>query len=112
MIRPTCASGRLAPQACASSFRLHRDTSSNGSGTVTGPVDIKVRNVGSGKETTFPAGFRYIAKMQITAFGPGTGTAFGGTRVTVDGVGFNDPLASLWLYIQTCSRATRCRKPN
>lgn len=70
-----------------------RDTAPNASGPVTGPVDIKVRNVGSGKETTFPAGFRYIAKMQITAFGPGSGTAFGGTRVTIDGVGFNDPIA-------------------
>ena len=69
-----------------------RDTSPAGSGAVTGPVDIKVRNVGSGKEATFPAGFRYIAKMQITAFGPGSGTAFGGTRVTIDGVGFNDPV--------------------
>lgn len=70
-----------------------RDTSSNGSGTVTGPVDIKVRNVGSGKETTFPAGFRYIAKMQITAAGPTQGPTTGGTRVTIDGVGFNDPIA-------------------
>src|SRR5207302_10842255 len=70
-----------------------RDTSSNGSGAVTGPVDIKVRNVGSGKETTFPAGFRYIAKMQITAAGPTQGSTAGGTRVTIDGVGFNDPIA-------------------
>lgn len=70
-----------------------RDTTANGSGAVTGPVDIKVRNVGSGKETTFPSGFRYIAKMQITAAGPTVGTAFGGTRVTIDGVGFNDPVA-------------------
>lgn len=70
-----------------------RDTSSDGSGAVTGPVDIKVRNVGSGKEVTFPAGFRYIAKMQITAAGPTSGPTSGGTRVTIDGVGFNDPIA-------------------
>jgi Abnormal spindle-like microcephaly-assoc'd, ASPM-SPD-2-Hydin/IPT/TIG domain len=70
-----------------------RDTNPNASGTVTGPVDIKVRNVASGKEATFPAGFRYIAKMQITAAGPTSGSAFGGTRVTIDGVGFNDPIA-------------------
>jgi hypothetical protein len=70
-----------------------RDTSLNGSGTVTGPVDIKVRNVGSGKEATFPGGFRYIAKMQITAAGPTQGPTTGGTRVTIDGVGFNDPIA-------------------
>jgi hypothetical protein len=69
-----------------------RDTTPNGSGTVTGPVDIKVRNVGSGKEATFPAGFRYIAKMQITTINPVAGSALGGTDVTIDGVGFNDPL--------------------
>jgi hypothetical protein len=70
-----------------------RDTNANGSGTVTGPVDVKVRNVGSGKETTFPAGFRYIAKMQITGVRPLTGSALGGTDITIDGVGFNDPLS-------------------
>jgi large repetitive protein len=70
-----------------------RDTSPDGSGTVTGPVDVKVRNAASGKEVTFPAGFRYIAKMQITAAGPTFGPTSGGTRVTIDGVGFNDPIA-------------------
>ena len=69
-----------------------RDTNPNGSGTVTGQVDIKVRNVASGKEATFPAGFRYIAKMQITAVNPTLGSALGGTDVTIDGVGFNDPV--------------------
>ena len=69
-----------------------RDTSPNGSGTVTGPVEVRVRNVASGKETTFPAGFRYVAKMAITAINPTAGSAFGGTDVTIDGVGFNDPV--------------------
>lgn len=69
-----------------------RDTSPNGSGTVTGPVDIKVRNVGSGKETTFPGGFRYIAKMSITAVSPTIGPATGGTDITIDGVGFVAPV--------------------
>jgi len=69
-----------------------RDTNPNGSGTVVGPVDIRIRNVGSGKEGTFPQGFRYIAKMQITAVNPVVGSANGGTDVTIDGVGFNDPL--------------------
>jgi hypothetical protein len=69
-----------------------RDTNPNGSGAVTGPVDIKVRNVGSGKETTFPAGFRYIAKMSITAVTPTTGPATGGTDITIDGVGFVAPV--------------------
>ena len=69
-----------------------RDTAPNGSGVVTGPVDIKVRNVGSGKETTFAAGFRYVAKMQITAVHPLIGPATGGTDITIDGVGFTDPV--------------------
>ncbi len=69
-----------------------RDTSPDGSAAVTGPVDIKVRNVGSGKEVTFPAGFRYIAKMVITAVHPLSGPSTGGTDVTIDGVGFTDPV--------------------
>jgi hypothetical protein len=69
-----------------------RDTTPNGSGTVTGPVDIRVRNVASGKEATFPAGFRYIAKMAITAVNPTTGPATGGTDITIDGVGFVAPV--------------------
>src|SRR6266550_1137439 len=51
------------------------DTAPGGSGVVTGPVDIRVRNISSNKEVTFPGGFRYIPAMQITAFAPGVGTA-------------------------------------
>jgi hypothetical protein len=69
-----------------------RDTNPNGSGTVTGPVNIRIVNVGSGKEVTATAAFRYVAKMQITAVNPTVGSALGGTDVTIDGVGFNDPL--------------------
>lgn len=69
-----------------------RDTAPGGSGAVTGAVDIKVININSSKTATLTQGFRYTPKMQITAFGPGTGTAFGGTRVTIDGIGFNDPV--------------------
>jgi hypothetical protein len=69
-----------------------RDTSSNGSGTVTGPVSVRVLNVGSGKDVTAAGAFRYVAKMQITSVNPTTGSAFGGTDITIDGVGFNDPL--------------------
>ncbi|MEO6258728.1 MAG: IPT/TIG domain-containing protein [Thermoanaerobaculia bacterium] len=68
-----------------------RDTAPNGSGAVTGPVDVRVLNVGSGKSVTLAAGFRYTPKMQITAITPGQGLATGGTRVTIDGVGFDDP---------------------
>jgi len=69
-----------------------RDTNPNGSGPVTGQVNIRVLNVGSGKDVVAANAFRYVAKMQITAAGPTVGSAFGGTRVSIDGVGFNDPL--------------------
>ncbi len=69
------------------------DTTPNGSGVVTGPVDIIVKNINSNKSTTFSGGFRYIPKMQITAFAPGVGTTLGGTQVTIDGSGFDDPVA-------------------
>ncbi|HEV2721870.1 MAG TPA: IPT/TIG domain-containing protein, partial [Thermoanaerobaculia bacterium] len=69
-----------------------RDTSPNGSATVTGPVDVKVRNVGSGKEVTSAGAFRYIAKMVITGVRPLSGSTLGGTDITIDGVGFTDPV--------------------
>jgi hypothetical protein len=69
------------------------DTAPGGSGVVTGPVNIRVLNVASGKDASLSGGFRYIPKMVITTFGPGEGPSTGGTRVTIDGVGFDDPLA-------------------
>src|SRR5205823_3351790 len=69
------------------------DTAPDGSGTVTGPVSIRVRNIGSGTEVSFSGGFRYTPKMQITTAGPTQGPFTGGTRVRIDGSGFDDPLA-------------------
>jgi hypothetical protein len=69
-----------------------RDTNPNGSGTVTGPVEVKVLNVNSGKSGSAAAAFRYIAKMQITTIAPTVGSALGGTDIVIDGIGFNDPL--------------------
>ena len=69
-----------------------RDTAANGSGPVTGPVDIRVVNVGAGKSVTLTAGFRYTPKMQITAVTPNQGPFTGGTRVLIDGTGFDDPV--------------------
>ncbi len=69
-----------------------RDTSDNGSGTVTGPVSITVRNINSGTETTLGAGFRYVAAMDITSFRPLLGPATGGTDVVIDGIGFLSPV--------------------
>lgn len=69
-----------------------RDTNPNGSGAVTGPVDIRILNVNSGKSVTAPAAFRYVNKMQITAITPDQGPFTGGTRFTIDGTGFSDPV--------------------
>ena len=69
-----------------------RDTAPNGSGAVTGPVTIKVLNIASGKSVTAADGFRYTPKMQVTLLGPNQGPFSGGTRFTVDGTGFDDPL--------------------
>ncbi|MEK6371645.1 MAG: IPT/TIG domain-containing protein [Acidobacteriota bacterium] len=70
-----------------------RDTAPNASGPVTGPVDLRIKNIASGKEVIAVAAFRYTPKMQITTVQPLIGTALGGTIVTIDGTGFNDPLA-------------------
>lgn len=70
-----------------------RDTSGDGSSSVTGPVDVRVVNINSGTSTTFTAGYRYTPGMSITAVGPTEGPATGGTRVTIDGTGFDDPVA-------------------
>lgn len=69
-----------------------RDTNPNGSGAVTGPVDIKVLNVNSGKSVTASSAFRYVNKAQITAITPNQGPFTGGTRFTIDGTGFVDPV--------------------
>src|SRR5207244_11092210 len=70
-----------------------RDTNPDASGAKTGPVDVKVLNGNSGKSTTASNGFRYIPKMQITLLGPNIGPSIGGTRFTIDGSGFNEPLS-------------------
>jgi len=69
-----------------------RDTNPNGSGAVTGPVDVRVLNVNSGKSVTASAAFRYVNKAQITAITPDQGPFTGGTRVLIDGTGFNEPV--------------------
>lgn len=69
-----------------------RDTSDTGSGTVTGPVSITVRNINSQTSTVLDAGFRYVAAMDITGFRPVIGPATGGTDVVIDGIGFVAPV--------------------
>lgn len=69
-----------------------RDTSPDGSGTVTGPVPITVRNISSQTTTTLADGFRYVSAMQITSVRPVQGPATGGTDITIDGTGFVGPV--------------------
>jgi large repetitive protein len=70
-----------------------RDTSDDGATSVSGQVDVKVVNINSGTTTTFSSGFKYTPAMAITAVGPTEGLFTGGTRVTIDGTGFDDPVA-------------------
>lgn len=72
-----------------------RDTSSDGSQTVTGPVDIAVININSNTRTTSQTPFRYVNAMSITTMRPLSGSALGGTDITIDGTGFDDPLEVL-----------------
>jgi IPT/TIG domain len=67
-----------------------RETNPNGSGTVTGPVDLRILNVNSGKSVSVPGAFRYVNKMQITAVSPTFGSSLGGTNILIDGIGFTD----------------------
>jgi hypothetical protein len=70
-----------------------RDTAPDGSGAVTGPVNITVRNINSSTSVTLPNGFSYKNAVQITAVGPTEGLFTGGTRVSIDGTGFVAPVA-------------------
>ena len=70
-----------------------RDTSDDGSGAVTGFVPITVVNINSATRVTLDSAFRYAPKAVITAAGPTIGPSAGGTRVTIDGSGFDDPVA-------------------
>ena len=69
------------------------DTAPGGSGVVTGPVSVTVRNINSNTTGSSPVQFRYTPKMQITTVGPTEGPFTGGTRIRIDGIGFDDPLA-------------------
>lgn len=58
-------------------------------GVTTGTVPIRIINIDSVKEATLAAGFNYAEKIAITAMGPTQGPASGGTRVTIEGAGFD-----------------------
>jgi hypothetical protein len=69
-----------------------RDVNPDGSGSLVGPVNLRVMNINSATSATLTAAFRYTPKMQITGARPLTGTSLGGTDVTIDGIGFDDPV--------------------
>jgi len=56
-------------------------------------VDVLVKNVNNGFSGVGSQQFKYGTKVQITAMGPGGGSYLGGTRVTIDGSGFEGPVA-------------------
>lgn len=56
-------------------------------------VSILVRNVNTGFATVTGDAFKYGNQIIITAMGPGSGPYTGGTRVTIFGQGFDDPVA-------------------
>lgn len=55
-------------------------------------VSLRVLNVAGNRDTISPRAFRYGPGMAITAAGPTQGSAVGGTRITIDGWGFDDPV--------------------
>jgi hypothetical protein len=69
-----------------------RDTTNDAS-PVAGQVPIRVVNVNSRTEGVLSAGFRYHQAVSIVAIGPTEGPFTGGTRVRIDGTGFDDPVA-------------------
>lgn len=56
-------------------------------------VTLRVLNQGSGTDAVMANAYRYGPGMQITAVGPTAGSALGGTRVRIDGWGFDEPVA-------------------
>ena len=56
-------------------------------------TSVRVKNIASGTESTLGSAFRYGPTMLITNVAPTEGPADGGTRVTINGFGFDDPVA-------------------
>jgi hypothetical protein len=61
-------------------------------GHAIGDAPIRVVNVNSSTSTEKSGVFRYAPKAMISAAGPAQGPAAGGTTLTIDGVGFEDPV--------------------
>lgn len=56
-------------------------------------VDVLVKEVNTGFSSIGSQQFKYGTQVRITAMGPGGGSYLGGTRVTIDGSGFEGPVA-------------------
>lgn len=64
-----------------------------GSSFLNSSVNLTVQNVASNTMGTLSNAFRYGPEMQITGVSPTQGSILGGTRVTINGWGFDDPVA-------------------
>lgn len=70
-----------------------RDLAPAGNAPVSGPVDLRIVNINSNKTVEVDNAFRFTPAMQITTISPSEGPFTGGTDITIDGIGFDDPLA-------------------
>jgi len=64
-------------------------------------VDVLVKNANTGFSTVGLQQFKYGTNVLITAIGPSGGDADGGTRVTIQGQGFDDPLTVAFHFRDT-----------
>jgi PKD repeat protein len=64
-------------------------------------VDVLVKNANTGFSTVGLQQFKYGTNVLITAIGPSGGPADGGTRVSIQGQGFDDPLTVAFHFRDT-----------
>jgi hypothetical protein len=64
-----------------------------GQNNVNQVVDILIKNLNTGFSTVAAGFYKYGSNVLITAMGPGSGSYLGGTRVTIFGQGFDEPVA-------------------
>jgi hypothetical protein len=64
-----------------------------GQNNVNQVVDILIKNLNTGFSTVAAGFYKYGSNVLITAMGPGSGSHLGGTRVTIFGQGFDEPVA-------------------
>ncbi len=62
-------------------------------------VDVLIKEVNTGFSTIGAQQFKYGTGVVVTAMGPGGGSYLGGTRVTIDGSGFEGPVAVSFHFV-------------